>query len=277
MKVLAMSDVHNNQMAFAGLLKLVKQEKPDYVCLAGDTLDRTDCDVSQLIDWLKSLSKMTTVVVGLGNHEMATCGFWPRRIKAGENLDFYAAVRKIKNCVLLRDTFGTFEAKGNVTFSALNMPETWYAGRETQAEFLEVLGTIPARALRKKRFNVMLSHSPNGWLAGGKLLSRGDVEILGKLDLIISGHNHGGLVPVVLRPLLMNHGFIGPKYKLFQPHAFGSWTDGETSLILSNGVTKFAETSGLAAAGRFLNKLYVPDVEVIELIPDDEYSCLCLR
>jgi predicted MPP superfamily phosphohydrolase len=272
-----MSDIHNNHAAFAGLLRLVEREAPDYVCLAGDTLDRTDCDVTKLINWLKKLSKVTTVVIGLGNHELATCGFWPRRVMAGENLEFYAEVKKIKNCVLLHDTFATFEAKGNLTFGALNMPDTWYKARETQAEFRKVLDTVPDKALNKKRFNILLSHSPNGWLAGGKLLSRESVPILDKLDLILSGHNHGGLVPVVLRPLLMNHGFIGPKYKLFQPHAFGSWTDGETSLILSNGVTKFAETSGLSAAGRFLNKLYIPDVESIELTPGDEYSCLCLR
>ncbi|MCL2371159.1 metallophosphoesterase [Candidatus Saccharibacteria bacterium] len=274
-KILVMSDVHNNHEVFAGMLKRAEKEAPNYICLAGDTLDRTDCDVAGLVGWIESLSKIATVVIGLGNHELGGCGILARSRKGyGENLDFYAAVDKIKNCALLNETFETFSPENWLTFGAVNMPKEWYSGvaRESQAEFRKVLETVPAKALEADRFNVLISHSPNGWLTRGRLISWKEAPILKKLDLILSGHNHGGLVPRVLRPIMMNRGFIGPKYKMWQPHAFGHWTDGRTSLVLSNGVTKFAETSGFSAAGRFLNKFWISEIEIIELVPAEKYQ-----
>lgn len=271
-KVLVWSDIHNNQAVFDDLLRVAEKQAPDYICLAGDTLDQANCDAVELVEFLRALAKISTVVVGLGNHELSVCGRRVRR-SAGENVNFYEAVLKIKNCVLLRDEFSTYDAGGNLTFSALNMPESWYSeSRENKAEFQKVLKKLPLKSLDEGRLNIMISHSPNGWLFRGKLLSRNEFKILNKIDLILSGHNHGGLVPEFLRPLLRHYGFVGPNFKLVQPHAFGSWTDGRTSLVLSNGVTKFAKTSGLSALGKLLNMLYIPDTEIIDILPGERYE-----
>jgi predicted MPP superfamily phosphohydrolase len=288
-KILAMSDVHNNRAVLDDLLRVAEKQAPDYICLAGDTLDRADCDATSLVEWLGELAKIATVIIGLGNHELSVCGRGSRHgllargrlaygrsahgREAGENVDFYTAVEKIKNCVLLRDEFSVYDAGAGVVFSALNMPERWYGeGRENKHEFQKVARRLPVEKLDAGKLNVMLSHSPNGWLYRGKLLPRDEFKIMKTLDLILSGHNHGGLVPKFLRPILRHYGFVGPNFKIVQPHAFGRWTDGSASLVLSNGVTKFAETSGLSALGRLLNWFYIPDVEVVAVVPGEQYE-----
>ena len=276
MKLLVFSDVHDNEAVFDGLLETARREAPDYICLVGDTLDEADCETASLVEWIGKLARLAPVVIGLGNHEIFTCDGLFTRGEPFENRDFYEAVEKIENCVLLKDEFAVWEADKGVVFSALNMPDSWYQAREDRAEFRRTVKRLAAdeamKGISAGRFQVMLSHSPNGWLHRGKLLERQEFRILDKVDLILCGHNHGGLVPLAMRPFLKNHGFVGPNVKIFQPHAYGYWTDGQTSLILSDGVTKFAETSGLAKVGRALNRLYVPDVESITIVPGEQYE-----
>ncbi|MCL2002178.1 metallophosphoesterase, partial [Candidatus Saccharibacteria bacterium] len=228
-KILVMSDIHNNQEIFDDLLEIVGEQKPDYICLAGDTLDEADCDIAGLVDWLKKLAKKATVIIGLGNHELCWCDRPFRRPVPGENQDFYSAIGKIKNCVLLKDEFSTYQPDDNLAFSALNMPISWYSDRrENKAEFKKAVKRAgreaasggAANKLDKGRFNVLLSHSPNGWLFRGKLLARDEFRLMNRLDLILSGHNHGGLVPGVFRPVLRHYWFFGPSAKRGGPPAF---------------------------------------------------------
>jgi predicted MPP superfamily phosphohydrolase len=167
-KILVLSDIHNNHLALDSLLELAKKNAPDYICLAGDTLDQADADTEEIVSWLESVSQIAKVVIGLGNHELMARSRRFRR-SHGENVDFYVAVAKIKNCVLLKDRFCVYNASKQLTFSALNMQRSWYVSGEPKAEFKEVLKNIPPKALDGSRFNILLSHSPNGWQRGSKL------------------------------------------------------------------------------------------------------------
>ncbi|MCL2094814.1 metallophosphoesterase [Candidatus Saccharibacteria bacterium] len=272
-RVMAISDVHENSRMFAGITALVRDTRPDYLCLVGDTLDHSGSDGASVIEWLKDLAKLTKVVITIGNHEMVALGrgFFGmfRRPQVRENHEFYKTVEGIKNCALLKEQFSVYEATPWLTFSALNMPENWYQrGLEDQKEFDAAVAAIPKNALQKKNYNIMLSHSPGGFLMGGRLRTKEAVPILDKVDLVLSGHHHAGLVPLALRKLMAKRGFFGPRYLVGQPHAYGMWERDGRYLILSGGVTKFAESSGVGGLGHWLNKRFKPEAEDIWLLPD---------
>ncbi len=217
--------------------------------------------------------RTSPTIITPGNHELyaKTGWFTPRR--PCDATAYYKAVTKIKNCTLLRGPFATYSDQ-NLTVSALNPPGAWFeTERESSAAFQAALRRLPKTSTN--RFHILLSHSPNGWLEKNRLLTDHSADSKNPVphfDLILSGHNHGGFVPPILRPLMHHYGFVGPYFKLVQAHAHGHWSTDQTSLILSSGVTKFAPLPGLKTLGKLTNRLLIPEIEEIILLPGERHA-----
>ena len=67
-------------------------------------------------------------------------------------------------------------------------------------------------------------------------------------------------------------GLVGPYARILQHNAFGYWTNNDTSLILSNGITKISNSSELSLISTAINTFFMPDVELIHLTPSDNHN-----
>lgn len=268
-KLLSISDIHYNRDLLDYLLKSLEILSPDIICIPGDLLDKTNDDMKEIITWLKEISSTYKTFLSLGNHDLVRFeknGNNPWSISL--NFDFFKEVDKISNVVYLRGLFETHRFN-DLTISALNMPALWYENRENREskdEFERVLRGIDYSSLEKSALNILLSHSPNGFIENNILVSSNRYEILKYFDLILSGHNHGGLVPSFIQPFIKNNrGIVGPYLKAFPESSFGSWTSDETSLILSDGISKCADSSEVKYLKRIINAIYPPDIEQINI------------
>ena len=60
-----------------------------------------------------------------------------------------------------------------------------------------------------------------------------------------------------------NSGSSWPCARVGQPNAYGYWTTEDTSLILSNEIS---------ALSSIINKVFIPDVELVYIKPGKEHS-----
>ena len=70
-------------------------------------------------------------------------------------------------------------------------------------------------------YNILIAHNPDYF----------DVYSDWGADLVLSGHNHGGLVRL---PFV--GGVISPRLRLFPKYDYGMFSDKHSTLILSNGL-----------------------------------------
>lgn len=273
-KLLSISDIHYNKKILSDLLLKMHEISPDYICIVGDLLDKTNDDLRDMIIWLKEVSDSFKVIISLGNHDMV------RYDKGNEypwstsiNSNFFKIVDKISNVVYLRDVFESY-SDGKVTFSALNMDSFWYENkdnREAKVEFYRVLSEIDTSNLERSSLNILLSHSPNRLIDNNEIIAN-KFEVLKYYDLILSGHNHGGLTPKILRPIMNHTGFVGPHNKILQKSSYGTWTKENTSLLISDGITKCADSSEVKVLKKVINSIYKPDMEVINIRQGEKHK-----
>ncbi len=106
--------------------------------------------------------------------------------------------------------------------------------------------------LSNEKYNVLLFHSPINF-------NDKKIEKINKFDLILTGHTHNGLTPHFIPG---NFGFIAPHHGLYLKNARNSFKSGESKVIISGGITKVSEGTGLI---HIFNKLYTADLNCIYL------------
>lgn len=276
-KVIAsMSDTHGNIVALRYIMALLLYYKLDYILVPGDTLDTADQpNQEELIYILKKISENYKTVLSLGNHDLfeieADAFGKSSFISSDKYKEFYEELEKQTNCIALTEDFESVDLDSDLSVNAINLPFSWYDARnhEDPVEFAKFLSKIVPN-IDINKFNILLSHTPNPIIQNNKIISYSD--IINSMNLILSGHNHGGLVPTPIQDIIGGHrGIIGSYARLLQPNAYGTWTDTDIdrSLIVSNGVTALSGSDPLRDA---LNKIYFPEVELIHMTPGDKHT-----
>ena len=190
------------------LLTAVEDAHPDLIALTGDVIDRRTGDLTAVLELAASLTALAPTYMVLGNHDADSD-------LRGELLAGLEGV----GVVILRDEATTLTVGGTrITLAGLDDPRVaWDAGR-TPTPPRQILDRLD---LPKDGTTVLLAHRP-------ELLE----EYAGEdVDLVLSGHAHGGQVRLPL---------IGP---LFAPHqgflpalAEGVHTSGTTTMVISRGL-----------------------------------------
>ena len=72
--IVLISDIHYQDKkdikVLNNILNNIKTIKPDYVCIPGDITHKTFIkDENELLEWFKEISKISKVIISLGNHE----------------------------------------------------------------------------------------------------------------------------------------------------------------------------------------------------------------
>ena len=73
------SDIHYSGLKDSSRLEklynIIKNYKTNYICITGDLIDsnnvvESDINSKYLIEWIKKLSKLSVILISLGNHDI---------------------------------------------------------------------------------------------------------------------------------------------------------------------------------------------------------------
>ena len=244
-KIVLISDMHyyskKDIIRLNYVLDNIKKINPDYICISGDILDKSNVlDFYLLIQWLKKLSNITKVIATLGNHE-----FYNNKRKKIYRLNhkYINQIKKIQNLYLLNNENKIID---NINFIGLVLPiEHYMLSYEKEEEFKSYIKTIETD---NKHYNVLLCHSP---------VNISKKEILSKInvDLVLCGHMHGGLVPRFLRFLFRTKGLISPQKSLFPKYVYGNIKVENKNVIITSGIKILSESHLLFSSNIFYSEI----------------------
>ena len=252
------------------IIKDIRDNNPDYICISGDYIDcinvlENEKLFKDSIDYLDKLAKITKVIYTFGNHDVTKL--------YGKKKHFYSfpdkwvdEVKKIPNLVFL---YNDIYIDKNIRFIGYVADERYYYNEHKNQDILidDYQNKIPV--IDNTLFNVLLFHSPIQIFRDNIFSS---ILELKKIDLILSGHMHNGLVPNLVDKLWKsNRGFISPLKTFFPNYSRGIQTkkinNTSISLIVSGGVTKIH--SLVPKIFRLINIMYKPEINYITIKASD--------
>lgn len=219
MKIAFLSDLHNNCYGKGNskLLQAIQDEKTDLILIGGDMLiGKNGNYMDNACTLLQNLSMQFPVYYANGNHE-SRMKFNPDKYE--DRYRTYEKQLQSMGIKMLCNESITL-SKEHIVITGLELDEYYYQkGKKVvmgESDMEDFVG-----ASDKDNFQILLAHHPeffeeyNKWGA----------------NLILSGHNHGGMVRI---PLL--GGVISPQYQLFPKYDGGIYKKDGNQMILSRGL-----------------------------------------
>ena len=218
------------------ILEKMNELKPNYICITGDIVDDPKVtktkELNNLIEFLEKLSKISKVIVGLGNHDTY------------ENSKWYLC---LKDKVILLDN-DSYEDKSTY-FYGLTMNNKYYKHEDKNVYTLSK--KVKELKLTNK-YNILLVHSPINF-------DKEDIKKINKFDLVLTGHTHNGIMPHFVPG---NRGLIAPNKKILPNNVRNSFESGKSKVIISGGITKLSLKSGIF---HLFNPFFASDLNYIYL------------
>lgn len=254
-KIVVISDIHYyskyDMKKLDKVIKKIENIKPDFICIPGDIVDEAKVlDLDLFIEWLTNLACICKVVIALGNHELfITKG----HIQSNAD-ELIKKIRKINNIIYLDNSIYT---EDNINFMGITMPFDYYYKLDENKDFFINFFNSKFKKIDNK-YNILLCHSP---ICIGNKRVFDKLIISSKLDLVLSGHMHGGITPNFLKTILRGRGIISPRRKLLEKNCYGYHKINNTNFIISSGITVASHMNRF----RFLDKFFSSEITVINL------------
>lgn len=255
-KIVLISDLHyynkKDLIKLNKVLEKIKIINPDFICIPGDFIDEAKVyDMDLFIEYLKRLTKISKVIMSIGNHDVTIHQNYKRGYHSNDV--FFEQIKKIRNLYFLDNEVKEIDG---VCFIGINLEFNYYYNSMTNKEdFMEYFNKI--KNIDSKKYNVLLCHSP---------VSVTEAEIVKKLNnkinLVLCGHMHGGLTPIWLQKILKDRVLINPsKNKLFVKNSYGYLRRRNIKFVITSGITKLSHLSKISK----LDKLFSPEIVTINL------------
>lgn len=218
-KIVFLADLHGREFGDGNceLVELVKAQKPDIIAVVGDLIKRNsdDEEIDEMCEFLKTLPGIAPTYFTIGNHETDYIA---------ENGDAILERIRTVGVTVLDCEYEELTINGT-SFRLGGMSQLAYYGGDgkydPQAE--PFLTEYCDTELPK----VMLSHRPEAF-AFRQACDDWNV------DLILSGHTHGGLVRL---PII--GGLIAPIQGLFPDFYYGEYTEHNSKIIITSGLAGY--------------------------------------
>lgn len=265
------ADFHLSHISNDRKFELVRENiyinRPDYICIPGDYIDMSNIlDERKYYDksllYLESLGKVGKVFLTLGSHDFT-------RIvngvgKADLNRNWIKDINTIENVTLLHNQIFCDD---QVRFIGYTPTYDYYmnaSGCEDEEMLIEDYNRNMSK-IDEFKLNILLCHSPI-CILNDRVLEK--VDDIKKMDLILTGHMHNGMVPYKFSELIHNNiGLIAPNKSLFPDNARGikirQYDNHKINMIITGGVTKIQETAPKIL--QFGDNLYNPQIDTIKI------------
>lgn len=265
--IMCISDIHSDTNRLIKIKKIIKQKGIKNILIPGDLVDSVNDKYNEeLLNIIKDISKMSSIYIVKGNHDMISLNKMRKR-SFSKNNKFYKKLSLIKNVNILDDDNYYISLNKDINIYSLTLPLKWYKEREKISNFKKYIKE-DLKIVDNNKLNILLSHTPKGIIVND--LIRQDIEYIKNMNLILCGHMHAGLKPICFRKNNKHKGLVGP-YKTFLPkEAYGIYNNNSSSMLISGGVTKLSHQTGILL--RPFRNLYSSEVEIIHLIKGKENS-----
>lgn len=215
------ADLHGSSFGTQNeqLVEKIKEQQPDLILIAGDMLNEDAASDQEVCALVRSLTGIAPVYYGYGNHEM---GFMEAKKKRKhsfpKDLQEAGATVLEKNYVDL--TLGTDQ----VRIGGLYEYAFGHNGQDSAEAAPEEIKNFLQEFEDTDHFRIMISHRPDSFIFG-------NASSYWKVDLVISGHDHGGQVVL---PLL--GGVFGGDQGYFPAYVHGLYTKDNLQLFVTSGL-----------------------------------------
>ena len=240
-KVVVISDLHGREYGKDNkrLLSKISEQQPDAIFVVGDMLDDGDeeSDFSKTQNLLFALLDIAPVYLSYGNQE---------KEYSGDILDSFRNAISEKGIIVLDDSFVDCELNDQEIRIGGTMGHAFPFGR-TMEEFESSDEYIFLKYMEKTDApTIVLAHMPDTFIFNGAH------NYWSNIDLVVSGHTHGGVVR-----LPFAGGLYAPMQGLFPEYDYGFFMLGEKmQMAITSGL------SGYKLVPRFLN---LPEICVLTL------------
>ena len=231
-RIAQVSDLHNTEFGEGNekLIELLYQTDPDIIVLTGDLIDSRQTDIEIALEFARQSVQISPMYFVSGNHEARVSEYEDLKMGLEE-----AGVIVLENEKVILEQEGE-----SITLIGLDDPsfkEDYLFGDAasvTQSALTELQNESDG-------YTVLLAHRPEQF----------DVYIASNIDLVFSGHAHGGQfrLPVI-------GGLFAPNQGLFPKYDAGLFSQGNTTMVVSRGV------GNSIIPIRFNNR---PEIIVVEL------------
>lgn len=205
MRIVQVSDLHDALFGKEqeALVQKVKAAKPDAIFLTGDLVDSNRYNLEQSLQAVRQFVELADVYYVLGNHEVATN-------KVNEIYEVLSSL----GVHVMADESTVLERNGERL--AIIGIEDPLMGKSTD-EMLE----IATASVPQDMFKLLLAHRPEMF----------DEYVAKSIDLVFSGHAHGGQIRI---PGI--GGLFAPGQGLLPTYTVGIYEKNKTSMVVSRGL-----------------------------------------
>ena len=215
---IVISDLHDHQFKDNNeqLVWKIEQTQPDIILMVGDMLNSGSEDSSVPCSLIDQVKEIAPVYYALGNHEKDYMeNGHPDLIEELESAGAIVLEKRYID-IEINDTLVRLGGMYDYAFG-LDGDNTALSAPEDVLVFLEEFQDTD-------RLKIMLSHRPDSFIFG-------DASEVWDIDLVISGHNHGGQVVL---PFL--GGLYGGDQGWFPTYVHGLYEKGNFQLFITSGL-----------------------------------------
>ncbi len=210
-RIIQLSDIHDSKFGESNsdLVNKVNGLSPDAIFITGDFIDRNRYDLDQSLEIVKQLQDVASFYFVTGNHEISTND--EEHIK---NELTELGVKVLSNeSVLIGNGEGEQIAIGGI--------EDPLSSNLDEKEYVEQVINEAFQDIPDEMFKILLSHRPEQF----------NVYVERQIDLIFSGHAHGGQIRI---PVI--GGLVAPGQGWFPKYTSGVHELDGTIMVVSRGL-----------------------------------------
>lgn len=211
-RIAHISDLHNTEIGNNNdkLISMLKDTQPDIIAITGDMIDSRNTNVDIALKFAERAVQIAPCYYVSGNHEARVSGAY-ESLKAGLNE---------LGVIILENRQTTLEKSGE-TVSLLGVMDPRFLPNHLLTDSETTIDTALKEIKTDDNFSVLLSHRPELF----------DVYVKHKVNLVLSGHAHGGQFRL---PFI--GGLMAPNQGIFPKYDSGLYTEDRTNMIVSRGI-----------------------------------------
>lgn len=214
-RLVQLTDLHGWDWG-STLVELVAAQEPDLILMTGDMLDRTDEGPEAVCALIGELSQIAPVYYCYGNHEYE----WMARHGGSLTPALTEAGAVVLDVGYVDVTVKGTELRIGGYHGYYRQPHMFAVTEEEKAAQFAFFGDFEDT----DRFKLLLNHIPTAWLDWGYIDKF-------PVDLVLSGHYHGGQVRL---PLI--GGLYAPYVGFFPEYTQGLFEGTAAKCVLSTGL-----------------------------------------
>lgn len=239
-RIVLLSDLHDHRFGDENenLVDMVREQSPDLIVIDGDMINGDSESDETVVELVRSLSSVASVYYSYGNHEYYY-------IEAGHD-DLQDNLEEAGAVILNYQTWD-IEVKGNLIRIGGLYEYGFETGMQSEEENERAISYLED-FVDTDRYLIMCAHRPESFYCW-------DYADTWGLDLVLSGHLHGGqvIIPGV-------GGLYSSLEEFFPRYDYGQYTLGDSDMIITRGLG-----SNRKLLPRFNNP---PEIVVVDIVPE---------